>query len=307
MIVGGCDTSQMEQSTLLVTRTEHNRVVAEAKKQKDEADRQRAEAQKWKDQATADHQLLEQVRGETGKIFDTLREEEQAKTAKVPSLQQANEDLVDRIHSLGKRVQNLEKDLAGAAKECKSLQEENQQLRGAKAPEAVAPSVVAPPVVMPPVVVPAPGPVAAPVAVSAGDRERQRLLAEAARELGEAKAVLAAPEKGQPSPPATQPVEGGEAGGVSPANSGAAASRPANVAPAAPGLKGAVVEARGARVRINLGAQNGLRKDTHMYVHRGSQFIGVLQLTTIEDQAAEGLVDGRLSAIVGDEAVVFGD
>jgi hypothetical protein len=33
----------------------------------------------------------------------------------------------------------------------------------------------------------------------------------------------------------------------------------------------------------------------------------VLQLTTIDDQTAEGIVDGRLSAAVGDQAVVFGD
>ncbi|MCY2926180.1 MAG: hypothetical protein NT031_12205 [Planctomycetota bacterium] len=122
--------------------------------------------------------------------------------------------------------------------------------------------------------------------LSAAQQERQRLFAAATKELGEAKAAL----------------DGGATGELV-----GAASRPAESAQASPGLAGAVTEARGAKVKIALGARNGLRSDTRMYVHRGSQFIGVLQLTTIEDQTAEGVVDGRMSANVGDQAVVFGD
>lgn len=294
-VVGGCDMSGMSQPMGMVPRSEYDRALADAKSQRAEVARQQGEAQKWQRQAQQDRQLVEQVRGETSKILDTVREEGQARSAKMPSLEQANEDLVTRIQGLGKRVRDLEADLSRAAQENKSVQEENRQLRAQKAP-VIAPTVAARPaegaekpavveVKAPPVVAPAPP------LLSGEEQERQRLLAQAAKELSEAKAVLGS----------TSPVGPGEGMSSSPA------SRPAEVAPAAPGLGGTVTEVRGAKVKISLGARNGLRRDTRMYVHRGSEFIGVLQLSAIEDQTAEGIVDGRLSANVGDQAVVFGD
>ncbi len=294
-IMGGCDVSGISQPAGMIPRAEYNRALADAKQQREEAARQRAEAQKWQAQAQQDRQLVEQLRSETGKIFETLREEGQAKSAKVPSLQQANEDLVGRIHSLGKRAKELESDLSRAVQEYKSIQEENRVLRAGKTGEAQATI--------------APAPAAAPavsVVGSTPEQERQRLLAQAAKELGEVKDMLAGGGKGEVSA-TTQP-----SGGLSEADSSSATTRRADLGsatsrPAAAGLGGAVIEARGARAKIALGARDGLRKETRMYIHRGSQFIGVLQLTTIDDQTAEGIVDGRLSAAVGDQAVVFGD
>ncbi|MCY2926179.1 MAG: hypothetical protein NT031_12200 [Planctomycetota bacterium] len=109
-IAGGCDMSDMSsmnQSMGVVSRAEYDRALADAKQQRAEAARQQAEAQKWQAQSQQDRQLVEQIRGETGKIFETLREEGQAKSDKVPALQQANEDLVTRIQGLGKRVRDL--------------------------------------------------------------------------------------------------------------------------------------------------------------------------------------------------------
>ncbi|MCY2930260.1 MAG: hypothetical protein NTV86_12340 [Planctomycetota bacterium] len=157
---------------------------------------------------------------------------------------------------------------------------------------------------------PAPGPAAPAAGMTPAQRERQRLLDEAAKALREAKEALGDPLPGEGAE-GTKGAQGGT--GESPRGAGGSSSEgtaPAAAAangPAAAGLAGDVTVVKWAQVPINLGSRNGLKKETRMYVHRGSQFIGVLQLTTVEAQSAQGIVDGRLSAAIGDQAVVFGE
>ncbi|MCY2930259.1 MAG: hypothetical protein NTV86_12335 [Planctomycetota bacterium] len=96
-VVGGCDMSTASQSMSMgwVPRAEHDRALAEAKKQREEADRQRAEAQKWQAQAQQERQAGEAAR-----------------TAKGAGPQQATEDLITRVQDQAQRLQGLQADLA---------------------------------------------------------------------------------------------------------------------------------------------------------------------------------------------------
>jgi cell shape-determining protein MreC len=156
--------------------------------------------------------------------------------------------------------------LADARRQYQTLQRENQLLRMVMAQSGRLAAATQP----------------APVA-AADPEERSRLLAQAEEELRQAKAAL---EK-------LETVMG------SPASMPATADAP----PGKKAIRGAVLVVRGATVVIDIGSQDGLRKDTPLEVYRGEQFIGVLRLTAVGENTAEGLLDGRVGANEGDKVV----
>jgi len=258
-LIGGCDGPVSSRPAGMVPRADYDRAAAEAGKEKSEAARYRAEAEQLR-------QTIEQARRETGKIFNTLKEQEEAKTQRLPALERANLDLVAQVHRLQGQVQELKTQLADARRQYQTLQRENQLLRMVMAQSGRLAAATQP----------------APVA-AADPEERSRLLAQAEEELRQAKAAL---EK-------LETVMG------SPASMPATADAP----PGKKAIRGAVLVVRGATVVIDIGSQDGLRKDTPLEVYRGEQFIGVLRLTAVGENTAEGLLDGRVGANEGDKVV----